>query len=67
MDWMFFFDTGVVRPYTLGHMFQGTGLPMTTGLPQEHACIGTYRKGRAAVSLDPGDVCAGTTTGKILE
>ena len=59
VDWVFFFDSSRVPPYTLWGMFH------STGLPQEHAFIGTYREVMASDSLDPVGVYVGTDTGKI--
>jgi hypothetical protein len=39
---------------------------LSTGLPQDHAFIGTYREGMTTDSLDPAGVYVGTNTGKIF-
>jgi hypothetical protein len=63
---MFFFDSRLAQPYTLVQTCQRTGRPLSTGLPQEHAFIGTYREGMAVDSIDPVGVYVGTNTGEIF-
>jgi photosystem II stability/assembly factor-like uncharacterized protein len=42
-----------------------TWQPLTKGLPQENAFMGTYREGMTADSLEPAGVYFGTNTGQI--
>jgi hypothetical protein len=60
VDWALFFDSSRVPPYTLWGMFH------RTGLPQEHAFVGTYREGMVTDSLNPVGVYVGTNAGKIF-